>query len=144
MARGRPDFFGTPVHPKYGTSKGVAINVSGGAVAPLVLATITAKGVIFGGFIDIADSDVSVNDHLSIDVDGVRFSYAQWQQWYDLGFFLGSNMPIVLTCFDPDSPRFAFELNRLIPFETSVVLTYHHAPATNVTVNGAVYYYDME
>ena len=121
MAKGRPDFFGTPIHPKYGTSKKGDLNkVCPGGVISTVL-DLSAKGVVFAGHLRTVDTDSTIN-----------------------GTFMGSHRPLFLTYYDPDYPRFMVEFGSLIPFEKSFKVTYQPSGVNDVTVAGDLYYYSME
>ena len=122
MAHGRPDFFGTPVHPNYGTSLSTTgiTDITTTLLTPIV--TVAAKGVTLGGYVFCAVGAPINTDIIYLYVDGQLLFGTSYIGLLDLNHVYPNASPLFLSEYDVDSGEFGVSLSPLIPFENELAL----------------------
>ena len=123
MAHGRPDFFGTPVHPKYGTTKVVFDTAL--ALPKLIQTTvfnILGKGVIAGGFVALYGGLIATGDIVLVTIDNAEVWYTTAGSSLNNNLSLNARNVLQLSCFDIDGERESWVIGFEFPFDLNVKL----------------------
>lgn len=143
MARGRPDFFGTPIHPSYGD----VVQFSGDVVAVSKVETtikeVLGKGTWFHAQLYSYNANSKTTDIIRLYVDDIMIMQRQWGELNRYGFIHGSGALFKVTCYDPDSPFFVGLFNAMLPFREKAKITYFNDSLVNYNVTYLLDYYDI-
>lgn len=145
MGHGRPDFFGTPIHPKWGTSRrGVwADPITAGAEETMI--TIGGCGLVVAGFIYTNDNNYHLDNMMRIYVNGEMIVTRSWLTLLDWNVFPPVRYPLTLIHYDPDVPLLCAAYSVDLPFESEVKLNYWaRSSVLDVVVSSELTYYRPE
>jgi len=144
MAHGRPDFFGMPIHPRYGDvyGDGLAVDCDFGEWTSLL--SVEGKGEITGGVIHTNDPQSSFGDFVQLRIDGETVFNYNYLNLSRFNFTSYGLLPFFLECYDRDTPVFSVVLGTLVPFEVSFELLYYASAAGTTTVVRTIFYYLIE
>jgi hypothetical protein len=124
MPRGYPDWFGQPQFPKYGSAQsdqGYKIIKESGEKT---IFEVISKGRTYGGHIYVFGSGASITDVIHLYVDGKLLLSTTFMYARDYNFSEGYITPLILSCYDTLTPRYAFNINKDITFDLSFKVTY--------------------
>lgn len=144
MSHGRPDFFGTPIHPRYGTARSEFETPAADSRVFYPLITVNAKGLAVGGVIRTIDPDSAIGDLIYIDIDGERAAVCSWAELMHQQYVVGLPFPLVILIYDVDTPQFNCGIGVELPFENQIIIGYYVAGLNPVTLACRLTYYDLE
>ena len=144
MPRGRPDFFGTPIHERYGVCKQANGFETAEFMVEKELVNVSAKGMLAGGFVSTIDTDALPQNVVGIKIDGNWITSHAFIVLLNQGIFSGTDQPMVLVRYMPDLPAYSVAFPIDLPFETSISFWYMNTAVNPVVVSYWLVYYDIE
>ena len=145
MAKGRPDFFGTPVHFKQGVPKGVYGNTDCGGGDWVEIISATCKGTLMYANFFISDSDVMTSNWFRMILDNQTvFEYRLFDLFNRL-HAAPTTYPIQMLYYDLDKPNISISFAGLYDFLTNIKWDYNNVTSpANVNVYYNMYYKKIE
>jgi len=144
MAHGRPDFFGTPIHLKYGTTNVITDSKVGNLGIEKEIIRVDGCGVCLGGLVDECGNVPDESDMIKLYVDDVMIEAVTPIVLLTRGL-LNRNYPsLQLSTFDPDAPRFSFTFSGDWSYEHNFSIGVIAANIGGVTVRCWAWYYEVK
>jgi len=144
MAHGRPDFFGSPIHMKYGKSRRETSIVNCPVAVETQLIDINACAICQGAVVFTSGLVPQYTDTVYLYIDGLLIEAVTFRGLQVRGQMGGGKPAFSLSAYDPDSLTFAVMLNGQWPFENELLLTYMAGNAAGVFVTTWAWYYSAE
>jgi len=144
MLHGRPDFFGTPIHPKYGQFtqyRKLATVIANLATENIV--DVSAKGLILGGFIVFATGLGDGNVTVIPTIDGELVAGLSVYAINRYRILERLNFPVFVLELDPDN-EVVFGFGEGLPFEKSYSMTMSNNSGVQIVVSSTLFYGSVE
>lgn len=141
MAHGRPDFFGTPIHPKYGTSTyqtGLVTTINAGFDADMF--NVTDKGRIYGGYLNLGFVFDGTLATVQLHVDGTLIWGFNVGNYLDRCWFYSDVDPIFLRLYDLDAGYVFFGFCKDITFEREYRVRVFNLSGVQMGLGGILLY----
>lgn len=126
--------------PKYGGAITGSYYASVTASSVNTLISVSAKGMIYGGFILSEGSDVQGNDYPYIEIDGERLSYHTFDEMKKWGYLKPHAVVPFLLCFDETNYYYSVGFCYGYTFETGFKVYYEETHGRTPTVTADLYY----
>jgi len=123
MARGLPDYF-KETRPRFGGAQDKSSYNIVTANDETILATITGKGVIYGGFIKLKHTATQKNSGIFVYVDEEKLGVTDFEDLELHGLTVENSYPFYLRKYDDVNFRYCVALSRDITFETKLEISY--------------------
>ena len=141
MARGYPDFFGVSTFPYYGPAyRQGSLEVIIPAGDDLYLFHILNKSVLRAGYLHIAKYDNPDNVIILTGFDGVAATQLHLKDLFDRKVFSPHMADLYLTEYDQDGMVATIGIKEDMSIGTEYLFKIWNAGATDMEVDGALYY----
>jgi len=144
MPRGRPDFFGTPIHPEYGVFKHDAHNLMCAGGVWSTVHTLVANGMLLHGYFFSTDTDANKDDTFDLTVDGEDLMANTFSNMVKHGCVVSDDSILIVSEYDTITPGFYAHYKGGFSFHDNIILKYLPAGVNNVLVFSHVFYYTWE
>ena len=141
MAKGRPDFFGTPIHPKYGTGTyqgSLVATINAGLDTDVF--NITDKGRIYGGYLNLAHVADGTLATVQLFVDGTLIWGYNVKNYMDRCWVYPEVDPVFLRLYDLDAEHVMFGFCKDYTFEKEYRIHVFNLSAVQMSLAGILLY----
>ena len=141
MAHGRPDFFGTPIHPKYGIGSyqtGLVGTINAGLDADIF--NVTDKGRTYGGYLNLGKVTNGTLVTVQLNVDGTVIWGFDVENYRGRCWFYSDVDPIFMRLCDYDGGYAFFGFTRDFTFEKEYRVHVFNFSAVQITLAGILLY----
>lgn len=141
MAHGRPDFFGTPIHPKYGVgTRQVSLIATLNAGLDADVFNITDKGRTYGGYLNLGSVTDGTLATVQLYVDGSLIWGFNVGNFMDRCWIYSDVDPIFLRVYDLDAGHVFFGFCKDFTFESEFRVHVFNLSAVQMQLAGILLY----